>query len=206
MEDLGHKCSQKMVLYWQSLGQFIDQYAEAEAAISGVLWHLTKVTPSVGRAVFSGTRADAATKYISRLLEVKKIGQLEKNHIKYLFDHFGEITKTRNDIVHYGTQYNDDGDFIVTNERVALNKSKLREHSITANVLDQMSHDLEVIIADLFAFLVRKSPHDLRIVRMIYAKHIGAPWRYKFHAPSSQDNKRSPRPPKRPRQPQSSQV
>jgi hypothetical protein len=101
--------------YYETLGRFIQAFANTEGTISAALREFSKVTGPVARSIFSGTRADAAKQLITRILDAENYSQGIKNELKNVFDQLGLINSARNDIIHYGTQFEDADRFIVTN-------------------------------------------------------------------------------------------
>jgi len=164
--------------YWQSLGRFVSKFAMVEANMQLALWHYANVSPNIGRAVFSGVRADAAMGLINRIAEVEKWGKAKKGELKKLFDHLGEINKLRNDIIHFGTRFESDGSLHVTNAFMALNEGRLRKIAISDKILDQLTHDLTKITYSLFLqmFDSLASPELLETFR----RQAAGPWQYKL--------------------------
>ncbi len=114
--------------YFKALGKFIHEFSETESVLAAILEKMTEVDILVARALFSGVRAEAATKYIARLQEALKSPTEERNEIQAVFTQLGIITLIRNDIVHYGTDFYGPGpDYATTNKRVALTKSRFRK-------------------------------------------------------------------------------
>jgi hypothetical protein len=60
--------------YLMALGAFIESFSSVERSLLHLLQHLANTDERISRALFSGVRSDAATKYISRLLIAKKAG------------------------------------------------------------------------------------------------------------------------------------
>src|SRR5436309_9296797 len=113
--------------YYLALGQFIDKFAQVEKMLALTLWIRSKVTPDVARAVFSGVRADGATGYITRVLTVTNADQATKDEYQSIFTQIGLINAARNSIVHYGTEFNDTGEYVTSNRFVALTIDRLKE-------------------------------------------------------------------------------
>lgn len=197
--------------YLTALGAFIESFADVERTLLLVLEHFAGTDDRVSRALFSGVRADAATKYISRLLISLRKSKADQDYFQELFTRLGHITRIRNDIVHLGTNFEGRhqrgrmtaSDFYVTNKRFALNKSRLRETPVSARILDDVTVDLQKIDFSLWAYLARGKPSEKEALE-IFAFSLGRPWLYTPEKQSSQGAPRRSKPPKRKRQPRSS--
>lgn len=168
--------------YYHELGRFIEEYAELEQAISGLLWSFAKVSTPVARAIFSGTRAEAAVQNINRILDVRKDKKEFKDNLLPLTIQLGHITAARNLIIHHETRRKNDRVVSVTNRRVALDKKRLRERPMSTKILRRMTADLEKIIAHLILLLFRNekmSKREIASVQHVYAEELNAAWQYK---------------------------
>lgn len=100
--------------------------------------------------------------------------------LKETFDHIGAVNAARNNIVHYGTKFDQGVPKFVTNERVAKLPDKAQWFPVSAKILDDLSADIDNI--------------NFRLQIVIERKKLGAhfgkaanwarqqPWRYR-HAP-----------------------
>jgi hypothetical protein len=197
--------------YFLALGRFIDKFAQAEKELLWVMRILCGVTDDLARAVFSGTRTDAATKYIIRILTIKPlnptIDQAIKRDAQYIFTQLGHINAARNSIVHYGTEFNESENYITTNRTAALTADRIRETPISTKIIEDMIFDLEKITWHLrrIAFqYISEIPDFLPPAWEGSATFLRAPWRYKPPPQSSQGGKRLAKSPKRQRLPRSS--
>ncbi len=86
--------------YYQALGKFVDHFAAVESALLWFLSRLASVDEPTSRAIFSGVRADQAISFIKRLHEARR--QPLNETLAKTFDHFTQINRYRNDILHYG--------------------------------------------------------------------------------------------------------
>jgi hypothetical protein len=146
----------KTIQYWTALGRFVELFSLTELAVQLTLRRSTKVTATVAAVLFSGTRVDAATSQIKRIAEAEPWQEDQRQKLDTLCAQLGEITRTRNDLLHYGAF--DDGDsYLISNALSAHVPSKLRETKIDANTLDAMSMDLLVIVNE-FDRIARRKP------------------------------------------------
>lgn len=169
--------------YWQSLGRFVTEFASLEATMQLTLWQYAKVSPNIGRAVFSGVRADAAMGLIRRISKVEKWEKSKKDTVEELFAHLGAINSIRNDLIHFGVQPGGDGSWHITNAFLALTDDHMKKHPVSDKILDQMTHDLRKIIYSLFLLAVNVS--GAKGLLDVFRKQADAPWQYK---PAPQSN------------------
>jgi hypothetical protein len=170
--------------YWEALGRFVEGYAELEQAMSGLLWNLTKISTPIARAVFSGVRAEAASQYINRIFEATKVEPPWRAAFQEVCSRLGPITEARNLIIHHETRRKRrSGDAVVTNKRVALNQKRLRERPMSATILDEMTADLDKIVAHLVILLWFSDgapAGEIKFMRrVVYAEELASLWRYK---------------------------
>jgi hypothetical protein len=166
--------------YYETLGRFIQGFANAEGTINGALREFSKVTGPVARAIFSGTRAEAAKSLITRILDAENYSQGIKDELKNVFDQLGLINSARNDIVHYGTQFEETDRFVVTNADRAHLPSRVSTMAVSSKILEQMMADLNKICLTVVVRVMALSDQKA-------ASHLGRalgpllqrPWQYK---------------------------
>jgi hypothetical protein len=182
--------AQKLDDYYKALGLFVHTFAEVESQMQLVLWSEAKVTPDLAKALFSGVRIDLAKSLINRARESK--GLADHALLSRAFTQLTIITKTRNDILHYGAVFNGDT-FKVSTIMAAHIPERKREFQITPGMLNDMTEDLVSIAKALTAyrleFLVDVLPKDHLVKsgdRYITLFHKAAlvPWRYKPAPPA----------------------
>lgn len=168
--------------YFLALGRFMHAFAQVERTLFHVLWKQSGTSYEVAKAVFSGARADTARDYINRILDATD--QARPPELTRAFAQFGIITKARNDIVHYGADFEAPEQFTVSNFIAAHVPSKRQTTVISAEILDDMRADLTPIGGVLASHLWRLvcAEEGLKTSRMdqmlaTYAEQI--PWRYK---------------------------
>jgi len=162
--------------YYLSLGRFTQTWAQVEAILAVLLRLVSGVDQKVAPAIFSGTRADQAKNFVKRILAAR--GEELDPVLKRAFDQFGTINSTRNDIVHYGAQFEED-EPIVSNYLAAHTPEALRRHSVPPKTLDAMNQDLGTIQAAVAYYLLKDSPSDVLPAREQIRQIALAPWRYK---------------------------
>jgi hypothetical protein len=170
--------------YYGSLGRFIQAFAHTEATMHGALREFSGVTNKVARALFSGTRAEAAKQYITRIADATDLDSEVKADLKYVFDQLGVINSTRNDIVHYGTNFGGD-QFIVSNEYLAHLPTRVRKIEVSSEILNQMTSDLNKITAHLIVRITGTSdPGTSGSLRKCLIPILQRPWLYKPKPPT----------------------
>lgn len=183
--------------YFEALGRFIEEYAEVEQALSGLLWSVAKVSMPVARAIFSGTRSEAAGQYINRILEVTKGKKILKRDLPLMLVQLKLIREARNLIIHNETKRKRDQVVSVTNRRIALNKRALHERPMSPEILRQMTADLERITAHLIMLLFcddKVPKRQIAMVKRAYESELNAAWQYIPPKPNpAQSKNRSPR-------------
>jgi hypothetical protein len=165
--------------YYQKLGIFIQAFAQAETAVYEALQAFAGVTSVVARAIFSGTRAEAAKQLITRIADAKNLDKATKEELKNVFDQLGEINSARNHIVHYGTQFEERG-FKVSNALVAHLPTRIRTIDVSGDALDHMTADLHKISMHMLVQTIRRSNRPLSdAFQRWLAPILQRPWRYK---------------------------
>lgn len=127
--------------YWEALGRFVSLYSMVEESMQAALWRCAGVKPPVAPAIFSGTRAKAASEYIDRIAEAQRWPKSKRAEIKDVFKQLSELTQTRNDILHYGASMSGPGEWVVDNKLAAHVEKKIRRTKISVKILNQMSED-----------------------------------------------------------------
>jgi hypothetical protein len=162
--------------YFTALGYFVDKFAQTEKLLAICLWNLSGTSIEKAKALFSGVRTDAATGYITRILTATNAPQNAKDEYQYLFSHLGHITKLRNSIMHYGTEFNDTEQYKTSNRFVALTPERIEERPVSAEILWAVGHDLDRINWRLAAEMSRDEPIPREFFTGVPAWN--APWRY----------------------------
>jgi len=148
-----HKEAQEALdSYYRALGSFVSSYARTEGLLHLTLRIFCGLHDALGSAVLSGFRAEQTVDLINRVLDVCKKGGA-KTFLARHFQQFRLITKIRNDILHYGAEFEMPNVLLVSNERDAHIPERLRETRITPHDLRCMAHDLHIVQTGLLAVL-----------------------------------------------------
>jgi hypothetical protein len=172
--------------YWLSLGRFIHRFALLEQQIHYLLRIASKISRQADQALLSGTRADAAISLLRRSYEVH--GETEDPVLTRAIAQFGIINSARNDVVHMGAIQDGDA-FLVTNQNRTI-ASKARTNRFTAEILDQMTADLETISAAVFVAqeIANRQPPTQKPIDWLQVAQ--SPWLYKLQPPARIPGKR----------------
>lgn len=151
--------------YWTALGRFVSIYAQIELVMFRVLCHYSGVSLRIGRATFSGVKTDTSMSHIRRIFEAKHQQNSSRyKHLDFLFGQLTHINKARNDILHYGANFEDDDEnLFVTNVLKAHIEKGIRSFPISPDILNKMTEDCKSIIISLHFFhggKKRKKPRE----------------------------------------------
>ena len=137
--------------YWSSLGHFVEMFAFVELQLLAVLTRFTGVSKDVARAIFSGVHVETAISFLRRTqaiawtnLDIEELGEA--------LAQLKLITSKRNDIIHFGSSFNEDGSRLVTTKAKALFPEDVRETRISSRVINAMLTDLSFIALELAAW------------------------------------------------------
>lgn len=166
-----------MEKYYTALGELVHNLAYIEGRILFLLWNETAVTPEVGRAIFSGTRMDAALSFINRTYQAK--GQKLPDILNDCFTQLKVINSARNDILHYGTQFlTDDIEPFVSKSRVAISDNVTVTKIDTQAVLN-MVHDLHTVTAKLNQYALKNTKSAEAKSVEVWEEVAARTWLYK---------------------------
>jgi hypothetical protein len=188
--------------YWRALGQFIHHFAATEALFQSVLRTEAQVTDKVGRAIFSGTRAEEAKKLMRRIWEAN--GKAPPPILERAFEQMGYLTAARNDIVHFGARVNEEQELVVSNSSFAHAERTLRESAISPSILVAMTDDLNTILMCLAAHILSYHGEKFNLGRELIHEIGMKPWKYKPPPPVGKGQKPQNTSPKRPPPPDAS--
>lgn len=186
--------------YWEALGNFVSMFSLVEENMQIALWRCARVKSPIAPAIFSGTRVDAASSYIKRIAEAENWPNRKRKELDDVFKQLGELTRVRNDILHYGASMRGPEEWVVSNKLVAHTQDRIRETKITPAILNIMTNDLHKVIFHLIVLTsrgkrVRHPPIISEVLRRA--------WLYKPDRQSDSQVKHNPQPlrtPKRVRQ------
>jgi hypothetical protein len=193
--------------YWRALGRFVDQFAKVESQLHTLLWQESEVNFSLAPAIFSGFRVDQAKDIINRIRQSK--GRPESATLARAFSQLTIINKARNDILHYGANF-DGTDFIVSTKLAAHIPERERKFSASPKTLQDMTIDLYTIQSALAAYsleaiyqlpdVAEEQLASLTPVLEAFQKSADAPWQYKLDTPPPPSRRPLGNPPKPKRQ------
>lgn len=198
-ESSAEAAQKALTTYYERLGSFVSQYARTEGLMKLVLQILAGLKSPLAAALLSGVRADQSINLINRALDATGRAAW-KADLKRAFDQFTVITKVRNDILHYGAEFETPDILLISNQRDAHIPERLRETRIRPEHLRRMSIDLHVINAGILTVLDRVSRSPFRQSATDMAKLAHEPWLYKSPPPSPLPMPPRGSSPKRPRQ------
>lgn len=201
---VGYRGGDDVQLYKEAIGDFLQTYARVESTAFELLQHYAGVSNQVARALFSGTRMKGALEYVKRIAEFTgKSGEIQEE-LRVISQQIGEITKARDLLVHYGTGFTSSGQGIISNMRVAGERT-LQERPMSREILYDMKRDLEKLILHM-AVLIAPHPPEHIAPNTPFGSVLHAPWRYKFVQPAGSNQTPPDRSPKQPRPPKPSRA
>jgi hypothetical protein len=194
--------------YWEALGRFITMFSVVEENVQLALWRAAGVKPPVAPAIFSGTRIEAATGHIKRIAEAQKWPKRKRAELAEVFKQLSDLTRIRNDMLHYGASSSGPDEWTVSSRLVAHIAERIRETKISPAILHQMSEDLFKITLHLAGIERRGKP--VRVHPSI-APILARAWLYKSQPQPNLNKTRGSQVPRnkrlrRSRQPQSSRA
>ncbi len=189
--------------YWAALGRFVHEFSRVEYLLQVLLRQVADVSEPVARALFSDARVHEATAKINRVLTER--GETAATaRLVSPFKQLGDITRIRNNVLHWGAVHDGTDAFLVTNARTAP-RDRIREFRLSVRDLEAMSVDLFGIGLHLIvAMRPDGKPEELWNE---WRAELEAPWLYKSPQQSGGPAKTNPpRTPKPPRPPRPSQA
>lgn len=120
-----------------ALGRFIYIFADIERVLFANLVATSGMSSAHAKAVFNDARVDKAKQFIKRLRKASGVGLCPM--LEQSFDQLGDITRLRNDIVHYGA-VQDGHKFKVSDEMWKLEGARV--YYVTAELLELATLDL----------------------------------------------------------------
>lgn len=176
--------------YYRALGEFVAEFTEIEAAMQAALWHLTKVSNATARAVFSGLRADDACNKITRIGDVENWNEAKRADWQMISSHLGILRTLRNDILHYGAEWQAENEWIVTNRDYVHREDKVKNTPITVELLAHATSDLRKLSMHLFFFLFGEAiPEEGRLRRTRWLEVLQRAWLYTPPQPEGRQGK-----------------
>jgi hypothetical protein len=139
-------------------------------------WH-AKTRHPIAKALFSGTRVEAASGFLRRLADADLIENAEWEQLGPVLAQLRYVNDIRNAILHYGAQGVAAGRALVADALRALTPERIRAFPISADILADLTYDCHKIYRDLIVHhsgrpaLIGKHP-ELEAV-------LNSAWRYK---------------------------
>jgi hypothetical protein len=162
--------------YFEALGQFVTYFSMVESTMQKTLWFFAGVAPPIAPAIFSGTRIEAASSNIKRIADATEWPKDRREIFDELTSQLGEITQTRNDLLHFGAQKIGVGEYQISNALLAHTRARIRITKISPKILNAMAFDLLNIFFQLTFLTSDSPPPELHILS---AATLKAVWRYK---------------------------
>jgi len=164
--------------YYEALGRFVDTYSEVETAIHVTLRHYADTPPEIANIAFASVKADTGMTFIKQIAKATGCQKEVLDDLEDIFNQLGIINGVRNHILHYGASMVAEGKGYVSNAMRA--KGQPTEFPMSPDLLDDMWHDLQRILARLYYdHLGRPGPRDEEGLK-IPDPHQHAPWKYKY--------------------------
>jgi len=181
--------------YYESLGRFVQMFADAEAVVAQTLWAYAGTKPEVSKIIFAGTQTDHGATYIKAIAKAINASADHQADLEDVFQQFGVIRGVRNDILHYGASGIAEGRATVSNAWKA--KAEPTVFPISALALSDMTEDCRKITLRLaYGHLGRPRPKGQATLLML-VNILQSPWRYKH--PAQQPSKTKKGQPAQPR-------
>lgn len=149
LNKLGEYLARDIRPFWEAIGSFVSTYALVETNMQRALWRSAGIAPPTAQALFSGTRTDAAMNLIRRIAEAEQWAPERKAITDNVFSQLGEITRLRNDLLHYGATPDELDSWTISNAIVAHTAERLRVTKITLLTLRDAEWDLYKIATHL---------------------------------------------------------
>jgi hypothetical protein len=100
--------------YWQALGQFVHEFTEVEREINLLLWYLTDRDVAVAAAIYRERMPISAVISAVEKLYPIRMGEPQARRIfQQNLQHLKRIANLRNDLLHNGTTFTENGAEIV---------------------------------------------------------------------------------------------
>jgi hypothetical protein len=177
-----------------ALGRFIYDFSEVERALFLYLIITSKMPIADAQAVFTDAKIDKAKQTIKRLRQAR--GLPEDDRLGCAFNQLADITRLRNDLVHYGPIPKLDGSFEISDALWKLTNS--RTYTVTADDIKNATVDLGTLKEFLLKHMLTEISPEFPLIKNM-PKVALLPWRYKpsqpIHPPNNTRSKSARRPP-----------
>ena len=170
-----------MKRYWLALGALVHAFAQIEKVVYATVIRLAKVPRPVGQAMLSGQNLDQLCAILKRVVVAHKHGKAIKSDIDDIVSQLGIITRARNDILHFGTTFREGAMHPVSNIHKEYIPERMREISVSVDVLQQMATDLDRMLVHLIAYCTGLSRRDA--AQFLLRDPPATSWQYKPSSP-----------------------
>lgn len=129
--------------YWQALGQFVQEFSEAEREANLLLWKLTDKDEAVSAAIYRERMPiSEVIAAIEKLYPMRVAGRDADREVQRNLQQLKRITRLRNDLLHNGTTFTEQGAAIVRKLAARRDRTEAAPAvSLSVEVLNQLSGD-----------------------------------------------------------------
>lgn len=117
------------------------------------LWHFSKVKSPTAQAIFSGVRTEDACNKITRIADAENWSEPRKTAWQAITTRVGIYRILRNEILHYGAEWQSENLWVVTNRDFVHKLDKITETPVTVEILADATADLGKLSIHLFNFV-----------------------------------------------------
>lgn len=137
--------------YWQSLGKFVQSFSEVEREANFLLWQLTDDDVAVSAAIYRERMPiSEVTKALERLYSVRLNVPDAVADFRRVMHQLQRITSLRNDLLHNGTTFTEQGAAIVKKLAARRSRTDIQPAPVSIDLLDSASHDCNLIAVSLW--------------------------------------------------------
>lgn len=185
--------------FCNSLGKFIYEFSQVERAFFLYLIITSRMPIQDAKAVFTDARIDKVKHAVKRLRRAR--GFPDDNQLDCVFNHLADITRLRNDLVHYGAQCRPDHTFEISDDLWKINN--VRIYKVTADDIRNATHDLGKIKEFCVKHMLTETVPYIPLINGMPKVEL-LPWRYKPSQQARHLSSTQPKSAKPPRPPASS--
>jgi hypothetical protein len=130
--------------YYFALGKFLSKHADVEWALNRLVRHYYDIDEQTANLIFQSLGVDLALQHILRFRGAGRIPEDDIPEIDALKEQINVISRFRNDLVHYGIDYQDDNEeYVISNHDFTFKEP--RTHRVTPAILLGAYRDLAKI-------------------------------------------------------------
>lgn len=173
-----------------SIGALTLHWADLERVLRRTLRHYADVSPEVGRALFSGTRARAAMAQVNSIAHNVGMDADRVADLKEIFEAITSINTMRDFIVHHV-----DGSMIESNDTDPRKRKLSDEHSASRVGRGKTYWVSSAVVLDMCADIIECcwrlqahwEPTNSPFQRGVGPTGVPQPWRYRPPQPANQE-------------------